>query len=76
MLSERENPGHKKSPNKGTFTIFCRTAVLLTGFRLRAGVRFTHVRTGGKYMPNYSLLDELTPVVFVSGENVFRCVAL
>ena len=42
-----------------------RTVVLLIGFRFRANVGLLHARTGGKCMPRYSLLDELTPVVFV-----------
>lgn len=60
-----------QSWNKG-ICIFYRTAVLLIGFRLSADVGFVHARTGGKRMPRYSLLDELTPVVFVPMENFYK----
>jgi hypothetical protein len=50
----------KKAPNRG-LDFIRRTAVLLAGFRFRAGVgRNLRARTGGKCVFPHSLLGELT----------------
>ena len=46
---------------------FCRPAVLLIGFHINVPtLGLLHARRDGKCMPCYSLLDELSSLVFVS----------